>query len=122
MIIEVLVSVIVALTATLVGVILLYFKNKKKLLTTVVQVYADKMILQDEVRKLRSEKELNDKNTEFVRFLSESRESAFSYIEDVQLAIKNLREAMGGEDQHKITAAYNTILSFLPNDDADMVK
>lgn len=55
----------------------------------------------------------NDKDG-FIKFLSESRESAFVFIEDVQQAIINLKFAMDSDDEDAISDAYNKIITFIP--------
>lgn len=71
----------------------------------------DKTQLQEEI--------LVDKVTDmegFVKFLSESRDSAFEYIEQVQEAIVKLKEAMDKDDENKITTAYENLIAFLPDE------
>lgn len=51
----------------------------------------------------------------FVKFLSESRDSAFEYIEMVQLAIEQLNNAMEANDEEKINEAYSSLIAFLPD-------
>lgn len=50
----------------------------------------------------------------FVKFLSDSREWAFNYIEEVQSAIESLEVAMESEDNQKIRDAYTELLKHLP--------
>lgn len=119
---EILISISIVLAIALVGLTILYFRNKKKLLSLIVQAYAEKIVLQSQINSYSEKEEFNDKNTEFVRFLSESRESAFSYIEDVQMAIGALKFAMDSDDEDHITSAYGHLLTFLPSDNSDMVK
>lgn len=51
----------------------------------------------------------------FTKFLSESRDEAFKYIEDVQSVIEDLQSAMNSNDDKKIKEAYEKVLSFLPD-------
>ena len=51
----------------------------------------------------------------FVRFLSESRDSAYSYIDGVQAGIVDLRNAMERSSDEDIRVAYENLLSFLPD-------
>jgi hypothetical protein len=57
-------------------------------------------------------------NTEgFLRFVSESREWAFEYIEDVQQALLAYDIALSTDDAKIINDAYKKLISFLPDDD-----
>lgn len=58
----------------------------KKAVALYVQQVLDNGILQEELLKIQSEKTL-EQNESFVKFLSESRDWAFEYIEKVQQAI-----------------------------------
>lgn len=55
----------------------------------------------------------------FLKFISESRDWAFAYIESLQLAIKSLSEAMNNGTEDDVTQAYNKVLEFMPVDDMD---
>lgn len=52
----------------------------------------------------------------FIKFLSQSREWAFDYIEKVQAAIKVLHVAMNSGDEVAIATAYNELTKFLPDE------
>ena len=80
---------------------------------SIVKLTMEKMILEDNMPNIPSETE------GFIKFLSESREWAFSYIEDVQAAISNLEQAMVSDDKEKITEAYNSVVSFLPKNESN---
>lgn len=58
----------------------------KKAIALFVQRELDNGILQEQLLKIKSEKTL-EQNESFVKFLSESRDWAFEYIENVQQAI-----------------------------------
>lgn len=75
----------------------------------------------------RLEQELNTKESTkleqtegFVRFLSESRDWAFKYIEDVQAAIAELgayeKNIVVDDNVPKAVKAYNNLKKFLPNE------
>ena len=59
---------------------------------------------------------LEDKDG-FIKFLSESREWAFSYIENVQASIDELVKAKEKGDEEKISLAYEKLLAHMPKDD-----
>jgi heme/copper-type cytochrome/quinol oxidase subunit 2 len=51
----------------------------------------------------------------FIKFVSESRDWAFDYIEKVQAAIEELRIAIDSDDpEADIETAYENVISFLP--------
>lgn len=58
---------------------------------------------------------LEDKDG-FIKFLSQSREWAFEYIENVQYAIKELSRAMDSSDEKQILEAYNQIMKYMPEE------
>jgi hypothetical protein len=63
----------------------------------------EEVIAENEAKKL-------EKDEGFLRFISESRDWAFQYIEDVQQAIKDYSE-------NKSKKTLNALLGFLPNED-----
>ncbi len=119
---EVLIIALIAMLVALIGTVLFFVRKVRKMLGLVVQAYTDKILLQDQLKQQLEKEEFNDKNTEFVRFLSDSREMAFTYIEDVQAAIADLRIAMDQDDEEQISNAYHKLLTFLPGETPDMVK
>ena len=56
-------------------------------------------------------------NQEFVRFLSDSRDMAFEYIENVQGRLYNLDSAMKKNDPILINTAIESLLDMLPKDE-----
>jgi len=71
----------------------LFFKNiqlhmkNTEMLTTILQLNLDKIILKDRIDYDTGDKD-NDSEG-FIKFISESREQAYSYIEESQQAIKS---------------------------------
>lgn len=61
---------------------------------------------------------LEDKDG-FIKFLAQSREWAFEYIENVQYAIKELSKAMDSSDEKQILEAYNQIIKYVPEETAN---
>lgn len=102
--------------------VVLKLKNTK-LLSQVAQLVLDKQAILEELDRASfiSNNSIDIENG-FIKFLSESRDSAFEYIEDVQLAILNLKDAMNSDDEDQIEIAYNNLINFLPSDSADMVE
>jgi hypothetical protein len=88
-----------------------------------MQLLVDKVALQEEVDRLSF---INSNSTDiengFVKFLSQSREEAFSYIEEVQDAIFSIKIAIDLNDQDLLNEAYTKLISFLPSDSPDVVE
>jgi hypothetical protein len=79
----------------------------------------DKAILITEFAKV-IEKQNSQKIEEtdgFLKFVSESRDWAFTYIEDIQQALMVYDVALSTNDAKVINDAYKKLISFLPDDD-----
>lgn len=85
--------------------------RRKELLKSVVMTTMENMSLK---KQLDNAPMTPSESEGFIKFLSESRDWAFTYIEDVQKAIEDLRLAMQTEDAEAISAKYNELISFLP--------
>lgn len=86
--------------------------NRRLLVRNMLQLSIEKIALENRLLELS----MSPSETEgFIKFLSESREWAFSYIEDVQLAIVNLQREMEKSGEAEIEAAYKKLLQFLPD-------
>ena len=87
------------------------------------QLLIDRSAMTEEIDRLNfvseNAPELQDG---FTKFLSESREEAFGYISDVQEAIHELKVALDLADETYINGAYNKLISFLPNENPDVVN
>lgn len=92
-----------------------YYKKYSNFIRVIAQLLVDKDILITKIEslELESSKEVNDG---FIKFLSESRESAFSYISDVQTAIQNYVVAISNKDDTDISAARMELFSYLPDE------
>jgi uncharacterized membrane protein len=103
---------------------LISFLKTRKLSNIIIQFEIDRMALIDQLTKLSEySQSLEIQQTDgFLKFISESREWAFGYIEEVQEAIVELHGAMEGSDTGKIQEAYNRLIKFLPNTNPDMVN
>jgi hypothetical protein len=95
--------------------------NKSNQVST--QLLVDRLSLQEEVSRLSF---INSNSTDiengFVKFLSQSREEAFSYIEEVQDAIFSIKIAIDLNDETLLSEAYTKLISFLPSDSPDVVE
>lgn len=91
----------------------MYRQKYIKMVRIIAQLVIDKDILTKKLDEqlLLSSKEVNDG---FVKFLSESREAAFTYIEDVQVSILNYMKAIESNDDEAILIARMELFSHLP--------
>jgi len=101
--------------------------ERKKMIYTNAQLAADKLILEKKINELVLEKEKTalSQNDGFVKFISQSREKAFEYIEDVQASLyelKLMRDALESEmkpgDLELLRNTIDNILKHLPNEDS----
>lgn len=83
----------------------------KRAVALYVQQVLDNGILQEQLLKLTSEKTL-EQNESFVKFLSESRDWAFNYIEEVQESIKSIK--LTTENGFATQEELDKLFSFLP--------
>ena len=107
--------ILVATNITTAILYLIYYFRYRSILKATVQVTLDKIVLQDHIAQLQTDTEPDG----FVKFLSDSREWAFTYIEDVQTTIKNLKAAMDGGDEDEISIFYNELIGYLPESKND---
>lgn len=95
---------------------LLYLRiARKDLAAQLIQSALTNVTLVDAMDRIKNEQELNE-NDGFVKFLSDSREWAFEYIELVQKSIKDFDKAMLSADDVEIALAYKALLNHLPKD------
>jgi hypothetical protein len=96
--------------------------KQTKLLESIAQLWVDQQELLKEIERLSVPAEdQGEFNGGFLRFLSDSREMAFNYISEVQLAINKLDSAMLRGNEEKIAEAYKELISFLPSENQDVV-
>lgn len=91
--------------------------NNRKLSKEILQLKLDKLTL---LEKLESEIEKNQSHTlentdGFVRFLSDSRDWAFDYIEKVQSSIQKLKTSV--ESGYDTEEELKNVFGFLPNNE-----
>lgn len=89
-----------------------------KLVMSFIQESADKEVVAkklDETVAMINNTNVEDKDG-FIKFLSQSREWAFEYIENVQGAIKVLEEAMQSKNDEEINRSYQELLKFIPEE------
>ena len=109
-------------TLLLIGLVVLlsksYIKNKK-LSNEASKLFVEKSALVARLDVLLNEEDSkNVESTEgFLRFVSQSREWAFEYIEDIQQALYAYDIALGLDDAQVLNEAYKKLIDFLPYDD-----
>lgn len=112
---EVIIIIIMSMLVVFFAVAVLIFRQKYRgLIKIVAQLLIDKETLLDKIDSLILENS-KEANEGFVKFLSDSRESAFTYIENVQLSINNYLSAIDSKNEDKITAARMELFSYLPD-------
>jgi len=90
--------------------------RRRTLLKLYVQSVLEKSVLEKEL----SNQPLAPSETEgFIKFLSESRQWAFDYIEDVQKVISELDISLVEANEEKIIEAYNRLRIFLPQEESN---
>lgn len=92
----------------------LFFRNKyRNALMSVAQLIIDKEKLAYQLDKVQLEnsKEVNEG---FIKFLSDSRQAAFDYIEQVQSVIQNYLTAVENNNQEAAEAFRIELFSYLP--------
>ena len=97
--------------------------RNKKLSAEVALLNLERVAFTSHIDQLETAKESGSvEGTQgFLRFISESRDWAFEYIENVQEAIGEYDEALSTNDAAKISAAYNKMINMLPKENKDAV-
>jgi ABC-type uncharacterized transport system involved in gliding motility auxiliary subunit len=101
--------------------------NNKRLRKDVAQLTLDKITLYSQLDQMSvgNQNKSLEQTEGFVKFISESREWAFVYIENVQEALEGYRQIadvvpiskdMTVEQAEKLSKAYDKIMSFLPEE------
>lgn len=112
---EIILFIILAISILATFSLFIFYRQKyKKFISVIAQLIVDKNIVEKKLdaQIMLASKEVNDG---FIKFLSESREAAFEYIEDVQKAIQNYLSAIEDNDNEKILLARMELFSYLPD-------
>ena len=110
--------------------------QNNKLKSNLAQEAIDRAIVMEEMRKLMAEvdKKNSNQNDGFLKFVSDSREAAFKYIEEVQEAINEFDLKVGpvvkyyketgkvlerkpSELVRELTMAYDKLMASMPKED-----
>jgi hypothetical protein len=91
---DIIAFLLISLFAIALGAYSVYmFRKSKKLLTTIVELHIQRAALEDLINNQALNKEENVEQSDgFIKFLSESREWEFDYIDNVQQLIFVLKE------------------------------
>ena len=114
--VETIIIVLLAIGLTASSIFAYYHWHRhRNILKAVAQLIVDKEVLMNKLDLANAEtsKQVNDG---FIKFLSDSRESAFNYIEDVQVAIENYLVATENGNADEIATARMELFSHLPED------
>lgn len=99
--------------------IALYIKKNNEL-KSVISIYIktslQNKVLEDAFQNLKTEYDALKLagNNDFVKFLTDSRESAFDYIEKVQEVMFEIKKASDNKDRKEVTAKTKELLKLLP--------
>jgi hypothetical protein len=112
---------IVIFVATLISNLRATYKNRK-LRDQILQLGLDKAMLLENMDKISGRNNPIEQTEGFLKFVSDSRDWAFKYIEDVQAAIQDFNLAIESKDDKKIESALNNLKNFLPDNEAESNK
>lgn len=118
-VVELIVYILVSIFVTVLLLISLrLFAMTRSLNSKLVQANLDKQMILFQLEKMSAENSAAsvEKTDGFLRFISDSREWAFKYIEDVQTAIKDYDEALSKQDPNLMNEAYKKLVGMLPED------
>lgn len=111
-------AVLLSLVILLLAYVIRLRLKARSYLATSAQLAVDKITLFEQLAKMVEERDTKSvEETEgFVRFLSDSREWAFDYIDDIQQALTAYDVALSTDNASIINDAYKKLISFLPED------
>jgi hypothetical protein len=93
-----------------------FFRLRKKYFNTISSVatlFLEKDALMEKIEKMELTQS-KDVNEGFIKFLSQSRDAAFKYIEDVQTSIQNYVDVLDSGDDEAIRLARMELFTHLP--------
>jgi hypothetical protein len=102
-------SLIIIIVTLILNVVRLRLKNKR-LASELLQITLDQNILMTKLaEELKKKEEVSVEKTDgFLKFISESRELAFEYIEAIQEALVKFKDKVGPEIEYMLT--YGTVI------------
>lgn len=83
-----------------------------------LQLEIDKVTLISQLNQINMENDIKsvEKTDGFLKFVSDSRDWAFDYIEDVQQALRAYDMALGMDDAQILNEAYKKLIDLLPKE------
>lgn len=93
-----------------------FFRLRKKYfnaISSIATLFLEKDALMEKVEKMELTQS-KDVNEGFIKFLSQSRDAAFKYIEDVQVSIQNYVDVLDSGDDEAIRLARMELFTHLP--------
>lgn len=122
MVIETVIISVLSTILVFAGAVIFYeYRKNRNLLAKYVELTMDNLALNDSINQMAADfgnATVNDPDG-FIKFLSQSREWAFGYIEEVQQAIVDFSVAMESKDEEKIAQGYIKLMSYLPKEQAN---
>lgn len=86
--------------------------QRNSLTNSLVEQTLNRMTLEDELAKSSN---IPSDTEGFIKFLSESREAAYEYIEDVQSVISKLDATMKSGNEDEIAKIYLELMTYMPS-------
>jgi hypothetical protein len=105
----------VVITVLLYLVIWLWLRNRR-VLAQAAQSEFDRLMTLAQLENVKTNNEV-EQTDGFLKFISDSRDWAFDYIEKVQDAINAYDEALSKNDATAMNEAYKNLIAMLPEDD-----
>ena len=95
-----------------------------KLYSVIAQLVVDKQIMSDEIKKLSfMANNAPSIENDFIKFLSDSRSSAYEYIEDVQATLLELKSLVDSDGSASdVDACYKKLISLLPSENSGVAE
>jgi hypothetical protein len=90
--------------------------NNRKLLAQALKSEMDRIMTMVQLEKMQGSNDV-EKTDGFLKFVSDSRDWAFQYIEDIQKALVEYDAALSTDDAKIINEAYKKLMSMLPDDE-----
>jgi hypothetical protein len=120
----ILASMVVALLFVVLIVSVVSKGKTTKLYAAIAQLVVDKQILSDEVKRLSFMANNSPAiENDFIKFLSDSRDSAYDYIEDVQATLLELKDLVDSDGSElEVDMCYQKLINLLPSEDSDKAK
>lgn len=108
-------SVMIILIAVMFVLLLKISLTNKRLSIAATQAEMDRIMTMIQLEKMQSSQDV-EKTDGFLKFVSESREWAFEYIEQVQKAIQDYDTALSKQDPGEMNETYKKLVAMLPDD------